>query len=95
MLQFFFSAYFCYIEQRLDIFDQISEANNWTEANRIYYMVSRLRGVANDWYDGLESYNKNWVEWKTILLGNFPDIQNHAKQLRQMDTRTKKIQRVL
>lgn len=42
--------------QWIDTLEQLGEANNWTETNKIYHMQSRLRGTAKSWYEGYDNY---------------------------------------
>lgn len=76
--------------QWLEMLEQFSQANNWTEPNLIYHMQSRLRGSAKAWYDSLDNYLKSWEEWKRELEENFPSEQDLSVCLREIMNRNKR-----
>lgn len=75
--------------QWIQSIEQFKSMFGWTEATTIYHMQARLRGVARDWYDGLENYKLSWEEWKEALQSTFPEPRDHAIMVDKMKARIK------
>ncbi|KAJ8943129.1 hypothetical protein NQ318_017326 [Aromia moschata] len=52
--------------------------------------MSKLRGLAEIWYEGLPSVNFTWTEWKEKLELGFPSKRNYHADLQAMLNRTKR-----
>lgn len=78
-------------KQWLHSIEQFRAMFGWTEATTIYHMQARLKGVAREWYDGLEDYQQSWEEWKHALQITFPEPRDHAAVMDKMRTRTKQM----
>jgi hypothetical protein len=77
-------------QQWIEILEQMSEIHNWNEPNLVFHMQSRLRGSAKSWYEGLSNFKRPWLEWKRMLLENFPEIRDQADQIEKMRSRSKR-----
>nr|XP_008191903.1 PREDICTED: uncharacterized protein LOC100141851 isoform X1 [Tribolium castaneum] len=71
--------------------DQLALVNGWDERTTIYGMISRLKGLAKEWYDNLDpsAYDRSWDEWKRLLQTTFPDHHDYASTLRKLVNRVK------
>ncbi|XP_064211658.1 uncharacterized protein LOC103313554 isoform X2 [Tribolium castaneum] len=71
--------------------DQLALVNGWDERTTIYGMISRLKGLAKEWYDNLDpsAYDRSWDEWKRLLQATFPDHHDYASTLRKLVNRVK------
>lgn len=78
-------------EKWIQKIDQLATVHNWSDSVIIYHMVSRLTGLAKNWYHNLDpsSYDLKWEKWKELLLTTFPDHQDFATTLRKMVAREK------
>ncbi|WP_253302469.1 reverse transcriptase domain-containing protein [Wolbachia endosymbiont of Psylliodes chrysocephala] len=76
-------------EKWISKIEQLKALNGWDEKTTIYNMQSRLGGLARSWYNGLNSYNLTWAEWKSLITTTFPSHHDYASQLRKMLQRTK------
>ncbi|KAK4883318.1 hypothetical protein RN001_006637 [Aquatica leii] len=69
--------------------EQLGGINRWDEQTTIYYMQSRLGGLARQWYDNLPSYQLTWIQWKELLIKSYPEHQDFAANLRTLVNRFK------
>lgn len=69
--------------------EQLGAINNWDEPTTIFYMQTRLGGLARRWYDNLPSYQLTWTEGTELILKAFPDLQDFATLLRKVVNRCK------
>lgn len=56
----------------------------WTGKQTIHFSLSKLRGVAQRWYEGLPSVLFTWEEWQNKLRTAFPSNENYGQMLSDM-----------
>lgn len=69
--------------------DDLKVIFNWSDESTIYFAASKLRGVANAWYNGLPNRQYIWAEFKDKLQSAFPSKRNYYELLQQMMARRK------
>lgn len=78
------------IEQWCVKIDELREMFHWSEDLTIYFAISKLKGLATIWYQGLSSVKYSWEEWKIKLQQAFPSQRDYNEMLWAMMTRKKK-----
>ena len=68
----------------------LKELYRWGDTLTSAFMVERLRGLARDWYDGLDNIALSWNEWQTQLLAYFERSEELPNRLSEMLERTKR-----
>lgn len=69
--------------------DDLKVIFNWSDESTIYFATSKLRGLANAWYNGLPNRQYIWTEFKDKLKSAFPSKRNYYEMLHQMMARRK------
>lgn len=64
--------------------NEIASIYRWNEKQTIFHALSKLSGLAKQWYEGLLTVDLNWKGWQRKLLKNFPDDRNYAERLTEM-----------
>lgn len=70
--------------------DELREIFKWSEDATIYFAVSKLSGLAEVWYRGLQSVRYNWEEWKDKLKSAFPCTRDFYEMLGEVMRRKKR-----
>lgn len=52
--------------------DELAQVFHWDEDQTIYFALSKLRGLAQIWYNGLVTIKHSWNEWKEKIKAAFP-----------------------
>ncbi|KAJ8978124.1 hypothetical protein NQ317_014179 [Molorchus minor] len=69
--------------------DELREVFHWSEETTTYYVLARLKGLAEVWYRSLEPVKYSWAEWKEKLKRAFPSVRDYADKLEEMMRRKK------
>lgn len=69
--------------------DELREVFNWSESTTIYFALSKLKGLAEVWYKGLQTMKYTWAEWKVKILAAFPSARDYHEVLSEMMRRKK------
>lgn len=77
-------------ERWLHQVDELRSVYKWSEERTSYFALTRLRGLAKTWYNGLSTVKYSWAEWKEQLLLAFPSERDFNVQLVTMLNRRKK-----
>lgn len=70
--------------------DELRGIFNWSEDATIYFALSKLSGLAEVWYRGLQSVNYSWEEWKEKLMSAFPCTRDFYEMLGEVMRRKKR-----
>lgn len=69
--------------------DELRQIFNWSENTTIYFALSKLKGLAEVWYKGLQTMKYTWDEWKHNILMAFPSARDYYGILSEMMRRKK------
>lgn len=64
--------------------NECSTIYGWSEKHIVHFALTKLRGVAQRWYEGLSSVLFSWEEWQSKLLAAFPSTENYGQMLSDM-----------
>lgn len=53
-------------------YTKVDELRGWSEEATIHFALTKLRGLAQTWHEGLPCYKFTWEEWKAQLKAAFP-----------------------
>lgn len=70
--------------------DELRQIFHWSEEATIYFALSKLTGLAETWYKGLQTMSFTWEEWKEKILVAFPSVRDHYEMLTDMIRRRKR-----
>lgn len=70
--------------------EDLKRIYNWSEQETVSFAMSKLRGLAELWYKGLESLDFTWVEWKVKLCETFPTTKGFYEMLVEVVNRRKR-----
>lgn len=76
----------------LNKIEELREIFQWTEEATIYYALSKLSGLAEVWYKGLNTMKFSWGEWKQRILCAFPSTRDYYEILSEMMKRRKRFE---
>lgn len=70
--------------------DELRHIFHWSEEATMYFALSKLKGLAEIWYKGLQTMKFTWEEWKQKILLAFPSVRDHHEKLSDMMRRRKR-----
>lgn len=70
--------------------DELRFIYKWSEEATICFATTKLRGLAEIWYQSLPTVKFTWNEWKQKLQEAFPSQSNYFGDLQEMMAREKR-----
>jgi len=64
--------------------EELAAIYNWNDRTKAHFALSKLSGIAATWYQGLQSINFTWPEWKSLLQTNFPTRRNFYDEIKEI-----------
>lgn len=65
--------------QFTDKMEELGTLYDWDEVAIVHYALARLKGNAKLWQESIQKSPTSWVEWKFLLIENFPVLQSSIK----------------
>lgn len=69
--------------------EQLGVIYRWNDETKSFILQSKLQGQARLWFNRLDSYDRSWEEWKTMIVRAFPRYHDYASLLDELMARNK------
>lgn len=69
--------------------DELREIFRWSENATIYYALTKLHGLASNWYNSLKTVKHTWEEWKEMIKEAFPIHRDFYEMMGKIMNRRK------